>query len=100
MHKGLERFAQDNLNAVESLLDGGYEIKTVNLMDETYTDSYILLKHPETKVVIKVLLDNCFFEEFAKEYLVGYFKNTASAPVVGDTTSSDYYQLKLSLGDD
>jgi hypothetical protein len=80
MHKGLERFAKDSLNAVKALLDGGYEIKTVNLMDCTYTDSYVLLKHPGTKVVIKVQLDNCFFEEFSKEYLVGYFKNTASAP--------------------
>jgi hypothetical protein len=94
MHKGLERFAQDNLNAVESLLDGGYEIKTVNLMDETYTDSYILLKHPETKVVIKVLLDNCFFEEFAKEYLINLFQLSKV-----DNTS-DYYSLKESLGDD
>jgi hypothetical protein len=100
MHKGLQRFAQDSLNAVKSLLDVGYEIKTVNLMDDNYADSYILLKHPETKVVIKVLLDNCFFEEFAKEYLVRYFNNTASVPIADDTTSSDYYQLKLSLGDD
>jgi hypothetical protein len=100
MIKGLTDFSNDNMVALKKLVVEGYTIKTVTLTDESYIDSYVLLQHPETRVTIKVLLDNYFFEEFAKEYLVRYFNNTASVPIADDTTSSDYYQLKLSLGDD
>ena len=95
MIKGLTDFSNDNMVALKKLVVEGYTIKTVTLTDESYIDSYVLLQHPETRVTIKVLLDNYFFEEFAKEYLI----NLLQLPKEVEDTS-DYYSLKESLGDD
>jgi hypothetical protein len=86
--------SEGELKVIQHFVNDGYKVVRVCFVDDNYTDSHVLLRHWETGVSVKVLIDNCFFEDWVTEFLV----QQVTPQEVEDT--SDYYQLKLSLGDD
>jgi hypothetical protein len=96
MVKGLTDVRNEYTTALKNLVEEGYIIKAVTFTDENYMDSYVLLQHPETQVLIKVMVPEDLLELFIKERLI----NLLQPPEVEVKDTSDYYQLKLNLGDD
>jgi hypothetical protein len=78
---------------IKQYVNDGYRVERVCFPDDETPSSHVRLRHRETDVIIQVLYDASFVEDWATEFLIQQV-----TPQVADDTS-DYYQLKLSLGD-